>query len=83
MLTVQKLSFWYKKNRIMLLKEGNILGYGDPHNLLSSENLTTLYNTEVGVGTLDVPYENGFIHAQTCVPIISKRREGEFEKEAI
>lgn len=57
-------------NKVMLMKEGKIIKMGKPEEVVTSQNLTRLYETSVYVTDVELCRED--ITTKVCVPILKK-----------
>ncbi len=57
-------------NQVLLMKDGVVMAKGTPETVVTSENLSRLYNTDVCVAT--VALNGGNSTTKVCVPIIKK-----------
>jgi len=57
-------------NKVLLMKDGYIMDFGSPEKVVSSKNLTKLYNADVGVAKAILDDELFTYASKVCVPII-------------
>ena len=60
-------------DRVIMMEDGNIIGDGTPLEIITTENLRRIYNTESYV--TDITVEDGET-VRVCVPVIRTAREG-------
>ena len=61
-------------SKVALMKGGLVVAQGDPDRVVTSESLTSLYNTPVRVTQADI---GGGVMVKTCIPLLD---EGLFER---
>lgn len=61
-------------SKVALMKGGCIVAQGDPDQVVTTESLTSLYNTPVRVTQADI---GGGVRVKTCIPLLD---EGLFER---
>ena len=57
-------------NKVMLMKQGKIIKMGKPEEVVTSQNLTRLYETSIYVTDVELCQED--ITTKVCVPIIER-----------